>query len=656
MKDLISSFIDEARAAPSLFMDLAKVELYISESYRTRALIELIQNADDSGATDFVAYQHKQNLIVANNGKFFDEADILALCRSGSSTKKRGAGTIGYRGIGFKSTVGICNEIEVHSGSYSFLFSQSLTKKIINTEEDVPLIRIPHLVDTHYSLPAEIQELNYNTIFIFKNVNFRIINEEINSLDISSCIFTNHIRNITLKSSSLKKHLIMEVSDSNKTVKSAEREETWIVFDNPEDTNNCKVAMKIESDEIQSSNKDEALIHAFLPTKESPGAALKFNGDFSTDPSRKFVDFDEKSEKSYFACCQILASSIQTAINKNLYRGIFKVFAGSNSGNKNKLRESLSKALNGGLHFRGSFFRLQDVRTCPDWLSYTDYLNLKSTKNLIYQDLVEEYPEILDFLSWMGVKAFTSSEILFDTDFGGISHHGMMSLIGNYAKKNRFTLESNDLSKLKKLNIIPYNDNMVSPEYILNSSIKLPKSTLDTIQMAELESDIKSLFKSLNLIDITNYKKFNFQSKLIDSNKNKSLTKSSNIKKWRSAELNLKEYLSQFNSILKVTDVSKAHVGYDLKVQQKSGKILHIEVKSVKNLNSDFEITNNEFAVASDLEESYFIALVVESESDFDIRLIQNPIKTLDFEKRIKVTSWVCDSYNDKMKFIKDIL
>ena len=132
MKDLISSFIDEARAAPSLFMDLAKVELYISESYRTRALIELIQNADDSGATDFVAYQHEQNLIVANNGKFFDEADILALCRSGSSTKKRGAGTIGYRGIGFKSTVGICNEIEVHSGSYSFLFSQSSTKKIIN--------------------------------------------------------------------------------------------------------------------------------------------------------------------------------------------------------------------------------------------------------------------------------------------------------------------------------------------------------------------------------------------------------------------------------------------------------------------------------------------------------------------------------------------
>jgi hypothetical protein len=127
-KQIQKLFIDEASSAPTLFSDLAKVELYIAESYRTRAFTELLQNADDAKSTKFVVRFYDDKLIVANDGLEFTPEDLMSLCRSGSSNKKRGSGTIGYRGIGFKSLAGISSEITVISGSISFRFSKNKTK------------------------------------------------------------------------------------------------------------------------------------------------------------------------------------------------------------------------------------------------------------------------------------------------------------------------------------------------------------------------------------------------------------------------------------------------------------------------------------------------------------------------------------------------
>lgn len=53
LEDLRKELLSEDMNAPKLFKDLAKVKLYIAESYKSRALLELIQNADDADATNF---------------------------------------------------------------------------------------------------------------------------------------------------------------------------------------------------------------------------------------------------------------------------------------------------------------------------------------------------------------------------------------------------------------------------------------------------------------------------------------------------------------------------------------------------------------------------------------------------------------------------
>ena len=201
---LIDGLVSEASQAPRLFSDLAKIEKYIAESYKTRSLIELIQNADDAGATRFVAECVDGGLVVANNGRAFTIADVEALCRSGASNKHRGGTTIGYRGIGFKSVVNLAERVWVFSGDQSFVFDRERTRAVLGFDGDVPLIRIPHLAGTGDPAGATIGSWldKYRTVFFFTALDARLLDEEIETFDGGCLLFLNPLERVTLRAGS----------------------------------------------------------------------------------------------------------------------------------------------------------------------------------------------------------------------------------------------------------------------------------------------------------------------------------------------------------------------------------------------------------------------------------------------------------------------
>lgn len=137
------NLIEEANTSPNMLSDIAGLETYISESYNNRSFIELLQNADDAKSSRFLVCKVGNYLLVANDGKVFDDQDLISLCRSASSGKERGC-SIGYRGIGFKSVANFANEVHIISGEMNITFSRELTKSVIEKATRVPLIRIPH--------------------------------------------------------------------------------------------------------------------------------------------------------------------------------------------------------------------------------------------------------------------------------------------------------------------------------------------------------------------------------------------------------------------------------------------------------------------------------------------------------------------------------
>lgn len=84
-------------------------------------LSELLQNADDAGAKKAWASLKDGVFVFEHDGEDFKKEDFESLCRFAYSNKRR-MHTIGFRGIGFKSTFSLGSPIEVVTPSLSVRF------------------------------------------------------------------------------------------------------------------------------------------------------------------------------------------------------------------------------------------------------------------------------------------------------------------------------------------------------------------------------------------------------------------------------------------------------------------------------------------------------------------------------------------------------
>lgn len=84
-------------------------------------LSELLQNADDAGASEASVRIEDGVFLFEHDGEDFNEEQFRSLCRFGFSNK-RNLHTIGFRGIGFKSTFSLGDTVQVHSPTLSLCF------------------------------------------------------------------------------------------------------------------------------------------------------------------------------------------------------------------------------------------------------------------------------------------------------------------------------------------------------------------------------------------------------------------------------------------------------------------------------------------------------------------------------------------------------
>ena len=89
-------------------------------SERTHFIFELIQNAEDAGATELAFELMADRLELRHDGRPFTEADVRGICGVGQSRKSGDLTSIGQFGIGFKSVYAYTRSPHVHSGDEHF--------------------------------------------------------------------------------------------------------------------------------------------------------------------------------------------------------------------------------------------------------------------------------------------------------------------------------------------------------------------------------------------------------------------------------------------------------------------------------------------------------------------------------------------------------
>jgi len=109
-------------------------------------LSELLQNADDAGATWARVAIEGDALLFEHNGHDFLADEFRSLCNFGHSNK-RSLLTIGFRGMGFRSLFSLGKAVEVHTPSLAIRFDEARFTEPVWLEAAVPCpttqIRIP---------------------------------------------------------------------------------------------------------------------------------------------------------------------------------------------------------------------------------------------------------------------------------------------------------------------------------------------------------------------------------------------------------------------------------------------------------------------------------------------------------------------------------
>ena len=663
LEQLRNDFLKEAQSAPRLFKDLAKVEQYIAESYKTRALIELIQNADDAQSTNFGLHSFEDGFIVGNNGRAFTIQDVEALCRSGSSNKIRGSNTIGYRGIGFKSVVNLAKKVFVFSGDLHFYFDKDETQQNLNSDSDVPLIRVPHLHNTEL-LKSQVRELintfNYTSVFVFKDILKEVSLKELNEFDRSSLLFLNNIQKVQFDFKDIKRIITLEHINENEeitiTITEGENLDKWHVETHK--TNSVdRVAYKTEDGIIVPALPKESVIHSFTPTFEFSGAFIKINGDFTTDPSRKTIDLDEYSKASFENVISLITKSIISILQGDIKRnGFFSPFVNIQLNETSRFKTHLFKSLEENL------VSFSNIRLKPEWLNYEDYQNVCNEGiKAIHKEQITYYPELFSFLQVLKLRTLSLDEIIKRINSSTVTISGRAEILSKIIKQSRFDLGIEEIELLKGLKLFPVKGNFIQAVQI-NSLNEVSDVFLKHLNTITDPADINFFIKKLGIKQDSPiypeliYPYLNIHpSEKNDESINNTFKAEPAIKKWRSAEQNAAEYLKSLKVVLSVKDVTQANLGYDLEVLLLSGRRIYVEIKSVSSFSEPFKISNNEYSSAHNYDNDYFIAVVINDEP-FMIRFISNPIKALSFEKKCERWSWFCEQYASQLVEVNKVI
>ena len=266
---------------------------------RTHFIFELLQNAEDAGASRILFRLLSDRLEVTHDGRPFDERDVRGICGVGEGTKAEDLTQIGKFGIGFKSVYAYTATPEIHSGDEHF--------------------RIEHYVRPYPADPRHMDD-TWTTLFAFPfdvdtitpELSCREIAERLRNLSARTLLFLRRIKEIeyTLPDGTSGIYLREERhQEYGKCVtvigqnNGEEEDENWLVFDRQvsvpgsDSSVRVEVAFKLNAGvEDKAENiirvKDAPLV-VYFPTEKSTRLGFLIQGPYRTTPSRDNVPKDD---------------------------------------------------------------------------------------------------------------------------------------------------------------------------------------------------------------------------------------------------------------------------------------------------------------------------------------------------------------------------
>jgi len=286
-------------------------------SDRTHFIYELLQNAEDAGATKVIFQLFNDRLEICHNGRFFTEEDVRGICGLAKSTKNEDLTKIGKFGIGFKSVYAYTNSPEIHSGDEHF--------------------SIEHYVRPH-AVASDVVYGEYTTVFILKFNRqdlpkadaYQEIGTHLQNFSSQNLLFLSHIEEICWyletgqKGVCKKVILINNAHYQQVTIKSLNNsQENWLVFSKSVPlwkTLKIEIAFLMQKDQktrqAQIVSVSNSQLVVFFPTEKETHLQFLVQGPYRTTPDRAKLPLHDSFNRELVEITADLVASVLPKLKK----------------------------------------------------------------------------------------------------------------------------------------------------------------------------------------------------------------------------------------------------------------------------------------------------------------------------------------------------
>lgn len=265
-------------------------------------IYEILQNAEDAGASSISFNLFTDHLVITHNSKNdFDFDDVDGITGIGISTKKDDLNKIGKFGVGFKSVFAITQSPIIESGQYHFQIDDFVLPKSLSLNGNAgTTVRLP-----------------FNHPIREQNEIFKLVENKLQDIGLKTLLFLSNIKEIKWNSPSQNGHYYKSVKPI-KGVRNAEKVEIvsqigndenfeeYLVLNKPikvsEKNLKVEIAYRIEVDEngnekIVPIPVQESKLVVYFPTEKITYLKFIIQGPLKTTPNRENIPLDDEQNE-----------------------------------------------------------------------------------------------------------------------------------------------------------------------------------------------------------------------------------------------------------------------------------------------------------------------------------------------------------------------
>lgn len=302
---------------------MSQVSMYADTAH---FVFEILQNADDAGATEVVFEVSEDRLVIEHNGNPFTSDNVKAISYFGKG--KTDITKIGHFGLGFKSVFAYTASPRIHSGNESFEITDLYTLRALPLPADLERNRtrfvLPFDHETRRPAYIEAGRLKKGTTAR------REIAAKLAKLGPEALLFTRNLAEIRWEADGRPGHYLREdrpLAGGGRElfIVTADGEEScFLVFEQPVDAGASEtsptdrlvqIAYKLTkrlSDEGAISPVVGAKLFVFFQTDKETHTGLIFQAPYRTTPARDNVPEDDEFNRQLVRqSADLLVESVQ---------------------------------------------------------------------------------------------------------------------------------------------------------------------------------------------------------------------------------------------------------------------------------------------------------------------------------------------------------